>query len=132
MENLILLFGTKEGKVALDKAVEDALYFTYQKSPDSRVARAVIQGIHNAPFLTTSLVPFPRFIANAMRFTYEYHRLCICYRVQDVLSQRMQITTKNFQRLLWELDYWRSAYAFRNSKYAGENWYEGKLPNGKT
>jgi hypothetical protein len=124
-------FGTKEGKVALDKAVEDALYFTYQKSPDSRVARAVIQGIHNAPFLTTSLVPFPRFIANAMRFTYEYSPLYLLQGARRSFAKDAN-NYEEFSKALVGTGLLAGAYAFRNSEYAGENWYEGKLPNGKT
>ncbi|BCV06961.1 MAG: hypothetical protein CM15mV148_170 [uncultured marine virus] len=44
------IFGDKAGKKALVKPLEDALYFTYQKSPTSPAARAIIQGIHSAPF----------------------------------------------------------------------------------
>ena len=36
------------------------------------MGQLLIKGANKLPFLTTSLVPFPRFLANAMRFTYEY------------------------------------------------------------
>jgi len=62
----------KEGAKAIDRATKEALYFTYQKTPDSPMAKWVLNFAHKAPFLTSSLVPFPRFIMNAMRFTYEY------------------------------------------------------------
>ena len=69
------VFGTKEGKKALDRGIEEALYFTYQASPKSTVGQLLIKGANNLPFVTTSVVPFPRFLANAMRFTYEYSPL---------------------------------------------------------
>jgi len=125
------VFGTKEGKTALDKAVEDALYFTYQKSPDRPVARAIIQGIHSAPFLTTSLVPFPRFIANAMRFTYEYSPL---YLLQGG-ARSFAKDANNYEEVSKALvgtGLLAGAYAFRSSENAGENWYEYKMDNGKT
>lgn len=125
------VFGTKEGKTALDKAVEDALYFTYQKSPDRPVARAIIQGIHSAPFLTTSLVPFPRFIANAMRFTYEYSPL---YLLQGG-ARSFAKDANNYEEVSKALvgtGLLAGAYAFRSSENAGENWYEYKMDNGQT
>lgn len=125
------VFGTKEGKTALDKAVEDALYFTYQRSPSSPTARAIIQGIHSAPFLTTSLVPFPRFIANAMRFTYEYSPL---YLLQGG-ARSFAKDANNYEEVSKALvgtGLLAGAYAFRSSENAGENWYEYKMDNGKT
>lgn len=125
------VFGDKEGKKALDKAVEDALYFTYQKSPSSPAARAIIQGIHSAPFLTTSLVPFPRFIANAMRFTYEYSPL---YLVQGG-ARSFAKDSNNYEEVskaLVGMGMLAGAYAFRSSENAGENWYEYKMDNGQT
>ena len=125
------VFGTKEGKTALDKAVEDALYFTYQRSPSSPTARAIIQGIHSAPFLTTSLVPFPRFIANAMRFTYEYSPL---YLLQGG-ARSFAKDSNNYEEVSKALvgtGLLAGAYAFRSSENAGENWYEYKMDNGQT
>lgn len=130
------IFGDKAGKKALDKAVEDALYFTYQKSPSSPAARAVIQGIHSAPFLTTSLVPFPRFIANAMRFTYEYSPLYLMTDVfgKGAISKTIR-GTDNYEEVAKALvgtGLLAGAYAFRSSENAGENWYEYKMDNGQT
>lgn len=125
------VFGTKEGKKALDKAVEDALYFTYQKSPSNAVGRAIIQGIHSAPFLTTSLVPFPRFIANAMRFTYEYSPL---YLLQGG-ARSFAKDSNNYEEVSKALigtGLLAGAVAFRSSENAGENWYEYKMANGQT
>ena len=98
-------YSTGEGKQMLDKAVEDALYFTYQKTPDSQVARALIDGIHKAPFLTTSLVPFPRFIANAMRFTYEYSPLYLLDAGFVRFAAKNKIITKNLPRVWLVQDY---------------------------
>ena len=125
------VFGGKEGGKLLDKAVEDALYFTYQKSPSSPAARAIIQGIHSAPFLTTSLVPFPRFIANAMRFTYEYSPLYILQGAKRSFF-RDENNYEEVSKALVGTGMLAGAYAFRDSEYAGENWWEGKTADGKT
>jgi len=125
------IFGDKEGKKALDKAVEDALYFTYQKSPDNPTARAVIQGIHNAPFITTSIIPFPRFIANAMRFTYEYSPLYLLQGGAKSFAKDSQ-NYEEVSKALVGTGLLAGAYAFRSSENAGENWYEYKMDNGQT
>lgn len=125
------VFGGKEGSKLLDKAVEDALYFTYQKSPSNPAARAIIQGIHSAPFLTTSLVPFPRFIANAMRFTYEYSPLYLLQGAKRSLF-RDENNYEEVSKALVGTGMIAGAYAFRSSEYAGENWWEGKTADGKT
>lgn len=125
------VFGGKEGGKLLDKSVEDALYFTYQKSPSNPAARAIIQGIHSAPFLTTSLVPFPRFIANAMRFTYEYSPLYILQGAKRSFF-RDENNYEEVSKALVGTGMITGAYAFRSSEYAGENWWEGKTADGKT
>ena len=126
------IFGKKEGKEMLDKAVEDALYFTYQKTPDSPVARALIDGIHKAPFLTTSLVPFPRFIANAMRFTYEYSPLYLMDAGFVRFAAKNQDNYEELAKGLVGTGMLMGAIAYRMSEHAGENWWEGKKADGST
>lgn len=125
-------FSTDSGKKIMDKAIEEALYFTYQKTPDSQVARALIDGIHKAPFLTTSLVPFPRFIANAMRFTYEYSPL---YLLDAGFLRFATKNVDNYEEVAKGLvgtGMLMGAIAYRMSEHAGENWYEGKRADGST
>jgi hypothetical protein len=125
-------FSTTEGKGILDKAVEDALYFTYQKTPDSPTARAIINGIHKAPFLTTSLVPFPRFIANAMRFTYEYSPLYLLDAGFVRYAAKNQDNYEELSKALVGTGFLMGAVAYRMSEHAGENWWEGKMADGST
>jgi hypothetical protein len=129
--NFNKVFGEGDGKQVLDKAVKDALYFTYQKSPDSPTARAFIQGMHKYPFLTTSLVPFPRFVANAMRFTYEYSPLYIMEGAKRSLF-RDENNYEEISKALVGTGMIAGAMAFRNSEYAGDNWWEGKTASGDT
>lgn len=125
-------FSSADGKAMLDKAVEDALYFTYQKTPDSQVARALIDGIHKAPFLTTSLVPFPRFIANAMRFTYEYSPLYLMDAGFVRFAAKNQDNYEELAKGLVGTGMLMGAVAYRMSEHAGENWWEGKKADGST
>lgn len=124
-------FTKEETSQILDKAVKDAMYFTYQRSPDNPVTRAFIQGIHKYPFLTTSLVPFPRFIANAMRFTYEYSPLYVYEGAKRSLFKD-EGNYEEISKALVGTGMLAGAMAFRNSEYAGENWWEGKSETGDT
>ena len=125
------VFGTKDGGKVLDAAVEDALYTTYQKSPNSAVGRAVIQGIHSAPFLLTSLVPFPRFIANAMRYTYEYSPLYLLQGGAKSLAKDAN-NYEEVSKAIVGTGILAGAFAFRSSENAGDNWWEYKMDDGRT
>ena len=126
-------FNKEEFQKIMDKAIDDTLYFTYQKTPESKFGRGFINTINATPFLGTSLIPFARFTANAMRFTYEFSPFYL-YSLG-----------KNYKTLVKDADNYEEvakamigsgaflgAYIFRNSEYAGDKWYEGKLPDGTT
>jgi len=140
--NFNKVFGTEQGKKALDRAIEEALYFTYQASPKSTVGQLLVKGANNLPFLTTSVVPFPRFLANAMRFTYEYSpAFLLSTRVRQELIRSFGKETgeefgirsyHNTAKGLAGLGVLFGAAAFRESEYAGEKWYEGKSEDGQT
>ena len=136
--NFNAVFNTPQGKKVLDKAIDESLYFTYQRTPDNPTARQMIKLAHSAPFLTSSLVPFPRFIANALRFTYEYSPL---YVMSDLWGKGAISKTfrdggaENFEEISKALVGTAGLYgamAFRESEYAGEKWYEARLPDGTT
>ena len=134
------VFGTEGGQKALDRAVEEALYFTYQASPKNPMANLLVQGANKLPFLTTSLVPFPRFLANAMRFTYEYSPIYLVTssKVRKELARTAGKEGEEFglrtytetAKGLTGLAFLFAGQAFRNSEYAGEKWYEGQSSEG--
>ena len=129
--NLNKLFQGKDGKKLLDDVIEKTLYFTYQRSPQGPTGRLLVNSMNKAPFLTTSLVPFPRFVANALRFTYEYSPAYLLTGAKQALAKN----TSNYEELskgLIGLGMYAGAVAFRDSEYAGERWYEGKTADGKT
>ena len=126
----VKVFNTKEGKGVLDKAVEDSLYFTYQANPKTGLGKAFVNSMNSLPFVTTSFVPFPRFIANAMRFTYEYSP---AYVFQG--AYRSFAKDDNYEEIAKSLvgtGILAGAVAFRSSENAGENWYEYKMDDGRT
>ena len=138
-------FASKQGREALDRIIEDTLYFTYQKTPDSALAKSIISGIHSLPFVGTAFAPFPRFMMNAMRYTYEYSPVFLATNKQargEILNvgksiigmQKDELITSygNAAKGLVGTGMYVGATAFRMSEHAGENWYEGKTPEGKT
>lgn len=138
------VFGSSEGQQALGSAIDEALYFTYQKQPDSELVRNIISAIHRAPFLGTGVVPFPRFIANAMRFTFEYSPTYLLYgkgrnELANVLnpivgrSRDETITSyENAAKGLVGTAVLMGVTAWRISDESGDKWYEGRMPDGKT
>ena len=138
------VFGSKGGQEALKKAVDEALYFTYQKQPDSELGRMIINGIHKVPFLGTSFIPFPRFIMNAMKFTLEYSPVYLTYGkgrnelfnvVKPLvgMSRDEAITSySNASKGIIGTSFLLGAAAYRDSEFAGEKWYEGKTADGST
>ena len=58
-------------------AIKDAYEFTYQasmkgKDPFSGFARGVIRQSNNVPFAISAFMPFPRFVANQIKFQYQH------------------------------------------------------------
>lgn len=124
------VFGsTDEGKKFLDDAVEKALYFTYQRDANNPVSRAFIDGVHRYPFLVSSFVPFPRFIANAMRFTYEYSPL---YMIEGGMKSfgKESKNYEEFAKSVVGMGMYMAATAYRLEHGEGTRWYEMKLADG--
>ena len=127
------VFGTDTGKVALQKAIDDSLYFTYQRSFNNKTARAFTEAIHAVPFVGTSFVPFPRFMMNAMKFTYEYSPFnmaaygelfgAVTGKGSKEYVQSYEQASKGMVGFAMLI----GATAMRMSEFAGERWYEGKI-----
>jgi len=129
--NFNTVFGTKSGKEALNTAIDEALYFTYQRSPTGPAGKGLIGLANSIPFVTSSFIPFPRFIANALRFTYEYSPV---YLVQGTFKSLVK-DSNNYEEMSKALIGTAGLYgamAFRDSENAGEKWYEGRRDDGTT
>ena len=141
--NFHKVFGqSKEGRDAIQKATEDALYFTYQKAPDSELAKTFIKAVHAVPFLGTSFAPFPRFMVNAMRFTYEYSPTFLLLNknarsefaalMGSKSAKELNQGYSNLAKGLLGTSFVLAATKFRMSEYAGDKWYLGKNEDGST
>lgn len=56
----------------VSKAVDDALYFTYAKTPDNTFLKKFVEISNSIPFITTGVLPFARFMANAVEFQFKH------------------------------------------------------------
>ena len=152
------VFGTKQGQKALDKVVNDSLFFTFQRPPQNALSRALVNNMHRVPFLGSSFVPFPRFIMNAMRFTYEYSPAYLILNkeareqtIDEGKSALNRIPLVNLKtndevidsyteasKGLVGLGVLAGATAFRMNQLetfgleGGERWYEGRNSKGET
>ena len=130
----------KEGQKLIDDVVKDSLYFTYQKSPEAALGKALIQAVHRAPFITSSVIPFPRFIINAMRFTYEYSPAYLLSPLNNAFRKSFAKDSENYTEVAKGLVgtgalLGAAAYRYHSldgKELGGEKWYEGRLPNGNT
>lgn len=59
----------------IEKAVDDALYFTYAKTPDNKLLKGFVDLANSIPFITTGVFPFARFMANAIDFQFRHSPL---------------------------------------------------------
>jgi hypothetical protein len=132
-------FAGKENGKMLDDAVNNALEFTYQRTPENDTLKLMINAMHKVPFVTTSLVPFPRFVANAMTFTYEYSPLYLLGKnkqgnrvITELVGKGNEENYEATAKALTGLSLYTGAYAFRSSENAGENWWEYKFDDGST
>ena len=92
---------TKEPRSIIDEAIKDAYQYTYQegfvgKDLFGKLAQQGIKAHQAAPFLVSSFMPFPRFVANQIKFNYE-HMPIIGMLPLDRLSKKSieNISVKN-------------------------------------
>ena len=124
------VFNTEEGKRVLEKTIDDALYFTFQQGPRNDVSRAFINLSSSVPFVTSSLIPFPRFIANALRFTYEHSPIYLLDAGFVRFNTKNADNYNELSKAIVGTGALYGAMQFRDSEYAGEKWYHAKMPDG--
>ena len=102
------------------EAVEDAYKFTYQSSDVGLVGRLAIDAQQKVPFFISSFMPFPRFVANQIKFQYEHAPLIGLMRLfnnstKEVMAKQMTGTAM----LL-------AAYKWRQQQGTEAEWFEIK------
>ena len=127
-------------KQDVSNAVDAALEITYAKSfnsfaknaPYERTAGKFIEFVNSLPFIATSLIPFPRFMMNSLRFHFDFSPLGILNFLNKAeRSALARGDTSKLSRAVLGITMLTGAYYLRHQDYAGEKWYELKL-GGKT
>lgn len=106
-------------------AIKDAYEFTYQsnlKGTDlfSKGARGVIRASDKFPFLISTFMPFPRFVANQLKFQYQHMPII---GMLDVVTNP-SIARERLPKQLTGAAMLTTAYAWRLKQGDGAEWYE--------
>jgi hypothetical protein len=116
--------------VAIDKALDTtfAKDFNASKGGFDRFAAKFIEVVNSAPFLLTNIIPFPRFLMNAVKFQYDYSPLGILsFLSKGARAELSRGNTSVLSKATLGTGMILAAYALRNQSYAGEKWYEFKV-----
>jgi len=116
--------------VAIDKALETTFSkdFNISKGGFDAFAGRIIQVINNLPFLLTNIIPFPRFLMNAIKFQYDYSPLGILsFLSKGARAELSRGNTSVLSKATLGTGMILAGYALRNQPYAGEKWYEFKV-----
>ena len=123
---------------AWTKALDDTLGFTY--SARSEVADKFSEMLDKmgkvgtvARVVGTTILPFPRFMMNAMKFQFDYSPAGFTKLLSE--AERAKFAKGDVSAVSKAIvgsSMLYGAYQFRNSENAGEKWYEGKLEDGRT
>lgn len=122
----------------LPGAVDHALEMTFAADPaKGTLLKSLLNVYKDVPIMTALGNPFPRFWANSMKFLVDYSpfgytRLFSPQAIQQMASGNMNVATNAISKAVIGTIMWTGAFAMRNSKFAGEKWYEvKKFENGK-
>jgi len=123
---------------AWTKALDDTLGYTY--SARSEVADKFSQMLDKmgkvgtvSRVVGTTIMPFPRFMMNAMKFQFDYSPAGFTKLLTE--AERAKFAKGDVSAVSKAIvgsAMLYGAYQFRNSENAGEKWYEAKLPDGRT
>ena len=124
---------SKITKADVEKAVDDALEFTYAKTPDNKLGKAFVDLSNSIPFITTGVVPFARFMANAMKFQFEHSPLGPLSLLTK--AERAKVAKGDmsvFSKSMIGSALLMSAVEAKRRGFGGEKWYELKGEDGTT
>ena len=115
----------------MQRAVDDAYEFTYQSSFKgndrfSKAVRGFLNTHQDFPFLISTFMPFPRFIANQLKFLYQHAPIMSLANPLDQTN-----TSKKIARQMTGMAMLGTALAWRTKQGETNNWYEIKTNDGK-
>jgi len=113
-------------------AVDDALKFTYAKTPEKGLGALFVKATNSIPFITTGLIPFGRFMANAVEYQFRHSPLGFTslLKPKEISAIAKGDTEKLSQAILGSAILMGAIEAKRRG-FGGEKWYELKTEDGK-
>lgn len=118
----------------IEKAVDDALYFTYAKTPDNKFLKSFVDIANSIPFVTTGIFPFARFMANAIEFQFKHSPIGfgMMLRPKEIKKIAAGDTTAFSQAMIGSTLLLATIEAKRNGMSEDHKWYEVETSSGKT
>jgi hypothetical protein len=110
-------------KDMLEASIKEAMEFTFSGRPKGETAKSFVKLLSRPGF--DIAIPFPNFLAASMKFTTEYSPAGPLYLLSK--AERARIAKGDYQalgRYAAGTATFGAVYAARQSKYAGERWYE--------
>ena len=118
----------------IEKAVDDALYFTYAKTPDNKFLKSFVDIANSIPFVTTGILPFARFMANAIEFQFKNSPVGfgLLLRPKEIKKIAAGDTTAFSQAMVGSTLLLATIEAKRRGMSEDHKWYELETSKGKT
>tara|TARA_Y100001970_G_scaffold138876_1_gene170810 strand:+ start:5136 stop:8849 length:3714 start_codon:yes stop_codon:yes gene_type:complete len=150
-EGLDIFKMVREGRIQeiddrfINDGIQWALEYNYQtrnisEGPIGRKFSDVLYSMSNIPVVGSMAIPFPKFLINSFKFMYEHSPLSLLNPItagkyKDLFSVnatpfQKEMAVKRISQGLSGTALLTTAYAARNSDYAGTEWnlYEDKTP----
>ena len=126
-------------KKTINEAINDALEFTYQsgfygKRDESGLLARATQGFlkthREVPFMLSSVIPFPRFIANQLKFLYDHAPVIGMIPIENIGKKvkpkyfARENLTKRISKQITGLGMFAVAYKWREKQGENARWSE--------
>lgn len=120
-------------KADIEKAVDDSLYFTYAKTPDNKIIKPLVDFVNNLPFVLTGVIPFPRFIANALAFQFRHSPLGFASLLTPKEIAKLKAGDyKTLSQAVVGTTLLLTAVEMKRKGSEDHKWYEVETSSGKT
>lgn len=115
------------------RAVDDALKFTYAKTPEGKGLGALFVKFSNSiPFITTGAIPFGRFMANAVEYQFRHSPLGFASLLKPKeMAAIVKGDTEKLSQAILGTSILMGAIEAKRRGFGGEKWYELKTEDGK-
>lgn len=122
-------------KATVEGGLVQALENTFAAPPQGELAKGFAAAFQRFPLLTT-ILPFPRFVTNAMKFVTDFNpvgvfKLLASTKDGELLASNPRAVEQVLSRVALGTGLLGAALAARHSEAAGDRWHEFRLPDGQ-